>query len=55
MLAQEVTLLGWCKDFSDVSSEKTHNKLLPHQPYDHTIDLKPTFTLKIAKVYFLNP
>ena len=34
--------------------EETHDKLPPHQPYDHVINLKPTFTLKIAKVYPLN-
>ena len=50
----ETTLLNWCKEFEDVFSEKTHNKLPPHQPYDHTINLQPTFTPKIAKVYSLN-
>ena len=48
-------LLDWCKDFEDVFSEKTHEKLPPHHPYNHIIDLKPSFTLKIAKVYPLNP
>ena len=54
-LVQEAVLPEWCQDFSDVFSEKTHDKLPPHQPYDHVIDLKPTFTLKITKVYSLNP
>ena len=45
----------WCKDFADVFSEKTHDQLPPHHPYDHTIDLCPDFTPKIAKVYSLNP
>ena len=45
----------WCKDFADVFSEKTHNQLSPHRPYDHTIELHPDFTPKIAKVYSLNP
>ena len=55
MPIQEAFLPEWCNDFSNVFSEKTHDKLPPHQPYDHTIDLKPTFTPKIAKVYSLNP
>ena len=38
-----------------VLSEKTHNKLPSHQPYDHTINLQPMFTPKIPKVYSLNP
>ena len=45
----------WCKDFTDVFSEKTHDQLPPHCPYDHTIELHPDFTPKIAKVYALNP
>ena len=55
MPVQEAALPEWCNNFSDVFSEKTHDKLPPHQPYDHTIDLKPTFTPKIAKIYSLNP
>ena len=45
----------WCKDFADIFSEKTHDQLPPHCPYDHTIKLRPDFTPKIAKVYSLNP
>ena len=45
----------WCSDLEDVFSEKTHNVLPPHRPYDHTINLKPSFVPKIAKVYPLNP
>ena len=52
---QETTLPDWCKDFEDVFSEKTHDQLPPHCPYDHVIDLKTDFTPKIAKVYSLNP
>ena len=52
---QEATLSDWCRDFEDVFSEKIHDKLPPHRPYDHVIDLKPGFTLKIAKIYSLNP
>ena len=51
----EAVLPEWCKDFEDVFSEKTHEKLPPHCPYDHAIDLKPNFVPKIAKVYPLNP
>ena len=51
----EATLPEWCKDFEDVFSEKSHEKLPPHRPYDHIIDLKPDFVPKIAKVYQLNP
>ena len=42
-------------NFADVFSEKTYEQLPPHQPFDHTIDLKDTFIPKIAKVYSLNP
>ena len=52
---QEAALLDWCRDFEDVFSKKTHDKLPSHCPYDHVIDLKPSFTLKIAKIYSLNP
>ena len=45
----------WCSDLEDMFSEKTHNILPPHRPYDHAIDLKPSFVPKIAKVYPLNP
>ena len=52
---QEATLPDWCKDFQDIFSEKTHDKLPLHRPYDHVINLKPTFIPKITKVYSLNP
>ena len=51
----KISLPAWCKDFEDVFSEKTYEVLPPHRPYDHTIDLKPSFVPKIAKVYPLNP
>ena len=35
-VAQEAVLLEWCKDFSDVFSEKTHDKLPLHQPLSST-------------------
>jgi hypothetical protein len=52
---KEVVIPDWCKDFEDVFSERTHDRLPPHQSYDHTIELKPSFTPKVAKVYALNP
>ena len=41
----------WSSDLEDVFSETTHNVLPPYRPYDHTIDLKPSFIPKITKVY----
>ena len=45
----EISLPKWCKDFTDVFSEKTYDILPLHCPYDHTIDLSylrlPKFTL----------
>ena len=51
----ETPVPDWCTDFSDVFSEQTHAKLPPHRHYNHTIDLQPTFTPCIAKIYPLNP
>ena len=51
----EPTIPKWCKDFADVFSEKTHDQLPSHRPYDHTIELRPDFTPKVAKIYSLNP
>ena len=51
----ETPISDWCSDFSDIFSEQTHIKLPPHCHYDHTIDLQPTFTSHIAKIYPLNP
>ena len=51
----EQKIPDWCSDLEDVFSEKSHDVLPPHRPYDHTIDLKPSFVPKIAKVYPLNP
>ena len=45
----------WCTDFSDVFLKQTHAKLPPHCHYNHTINLQPTFTPHIAKIYPLNP
>jgi hypothetical protein len=52
---KEVVIPDWCKDFEDVFSEKTHDCLPPHRSYDHTIELKPSFVPKVAKVNALNP
>ena len=54
-IPSETPMPDWCTDFSDVFSEQTHTKLPPHRHYDHTIDLQPTFTPHIAKIYPLNP
>ena len=51
----EPVIPEWCEDFADVFSEKIHNQLPPHCPYDYTIKLHPDFIPKIAKVYSLNP
>ena len=51
----ETSVPDWCTNFSDVFSEQIHTKLLPHHHYNHTIDLQPTFTPCIAKIYPLNP
>jgi hypothetical protein len=52
---KEVVIPDWCKDFEDVFSEKTHDRLPPHRSYDHTIELKDSFVPKVAKIYALNP
>jgi hypothetical protein len=54
-ITKEVIIPYWCKDFEDVFSERTHDRLPPHRSYDHTIELKPSFVPKVAKVYALNP
>ena len=54
-IPSETRMPGWCTDFSDVFSEQTHAKLLPHHHYDYTIDLQLMFTPHIAKIYPLNP
>ena len=53
--SKEIFLLDFCSDFANVFTKSTHDQLPPHQPFDHTIDLKETFVPKIAKVYPLNP
>ena len=51
---KEVPVPDFCTNFADVFSEKTYNQLPPHRMFDHVIDLKDTFILKITKVYPLN-
>ena len=51
----ETPVPDWCTDFSDIFLEQTHTKLPPHHHYNHTINLQPTFTPCIAKIYPLNP
>ena len=41
--------------YVDVFSEQTFNALLPWRDFDHAIDLKESFTPKVAKLYPLNP
>ena len=53
--APDQKIPDWCSDLEDVFSENTHNVLPPHRPYDHTVDLKPSFVPKIVKIYPLNP
>ena len=54
-IPSETPVPDWCTNFSDIFSEQTHAKLLPHCHYDHTIDLQLTFTPHVAKIYPLNP
>ena len=51
---REIPVPHFCTDFTNVLSEKTYNILPPHQPFDHTIELKDSFVPKIVKVYPLN-
>ena len=46
---------SWLSEFKDVFSEKMFSTLPPHRSFDHTIELKPSFVPKIAKIYPLNP
>ena len=54
-IPSETPVPDWCTNFSDVFLEQTHAKLPPYCHYDHTINLQPTFTPRIAKIYPLNP
>ena len=41
--------------YAKVFDEPKDGKLPPQQPFDHAIDLKETFILKVAKTYPMNP
>ena len=41
--------------YAKIFNEPKDGKLPPWQPFDHTIDLKETFILKVAKTYPMNP
>ena len=51
----EVTLPPQYSVYADVFSEQTFDTLPPQRDFDHTIDLKESFTPKVAKLYLLNP
>ena len=51
----EVTLPQQYSEYTDVFSEHTFDILPPRRDFDHTIDLKESFTPKVAKLYPLNP
>ena len=51
----EITLPSQYADYADVFSEQMFNVLPLQCNFDHTIDLKESFTLKVAKPYPLNP
>ena len=52
---EEVTLPLQYSNYTDVFSEQTFNTLPPWWDFDHAIDLKESFTPKVAKLYLLNP
>ena len=51
----EVILPPQYSMYTDVFSEQTFNTLPPRQDFDHAINLKESFTPKVAKLYLLNP
>ena len=51
----EVTLPPQYSAYTNVFSEQTFNILPPRQDFDHAINLKESFTPKVAKLYPLNP
>ena len=51
---KDIPIPTFCSSFTNVFSEQTYDKLPPHRPFDHTIELKHSFVPKIAKVYPLN-
>ena len=51
----EVTLPQQYSEYTDIFSEQTFDALPPRRDFDHAIDLKESFTPKVAKLYPLNP
>ena len=51
----DVTLPPQYADYADIFSEKTFDALPPRRDFDHPIELKDSFVLKVAKIYLLNP
>ena len=51
----EVMLPPQYSVYADVFSEQTFDALPPWRDFDHAIDLKESFTPKVAKLYPLNP
>ena len=51
----EVTLPQQYLEYTDVFSEQTFGALPPRRDFDHAINLKESFTPKVAKLYPLNP
>ena len=52
---EEVTLPSQYSVYADVFSEQTFDALPPRRDFDHAIELKESFTPKVAKLYPLNP
>ena len=51
----KITLPPQYSAYADVFSKQTFNTLPPQQDFNHAIDLKESFTPKVAKLYPLNP
>ena len=51
----EVILPPQYSKYADVFGEQMFNTLPPRQDFNHAIDLKDLFVLKVAKLYPLNP
>ena len=51
----EVMLPPQYSVYTDVFSEQTFDALPPQRDFDHAIELKESFTPKVAKLYPLNP
>ena len=51
----KVVLPPQYSEYTDVFGEQIFNTLPPCRDFDHAIDLKDSFILKVAKLYPLNP